>query len=79
MNAQEVEIESRHRNERVYGPLNDRCLPERNQFRYGGWRALRRNSFEPYAGSAVGIGFDDIYILFLVLTGIPNLATRQPM
>src|ERR1051325_7074614 len=52
-------------------------VPGHEEFAHEGWRLFRRNRFEAYARSPIGVFFDDVTILSLVFTSIADFGAAD--
>ena len=79
MDAQEIEVEGGDRDKRVDSPLFKALIEISHEASHGLWCLGCGNRVEPYALTPVGILFDDVAVVVLVLSSIPDFSTHQGM
>src|SRR5437016_5709379 len=77
MNAQKIKIEGRQGNQGMYPSLLQKVSPGFNQGRHILRHILCGNSTKSDPLAAIGIFFDDVTVLVLVLSGIPDFTAAK--
>src|SRR5258708_16944077 len=79
MDAEEIQVQCRERDQGVNGSLRLHLLPALDQLGHERRRIDRSNGAETNLAPAARMHFDDVVFGLLVLTGIAHAAARQSM